>query len=78
MPTRYRFAVVALGLFVIASAAFSLMSVARLDAAGGARAGAVLRALVAIAVGGTIAVAGYRGRAPGWLTDLFIGRRDPD
>lgn len=78
MPTRYRVAVVCLGLFVVASAAFSLISVPRLDPATGHRARAVVGALVAIVIGVSLAVGGYRGRAPAWLSDLFIGSHNPD
>ena len=78
MPLRYRAAIVALGLFVVLSGGFSLFSVPRLDPAAGPRTRAVLGALVAIVIGVSLAVGGYRGRAPAWLSNLFIGSHNPD
>ncbi|MSR06557.1 MAG: hypothetical protein EXR93_05770 [Gemmatimonadetes bacterium] len=71
-------AIVCLGLFVVASAAFSLFSLTRLDPATGQPARAVLGAIVAAFVGVSLIVGGYRGRAPVWLSNLFIGGPDPD
>ena len=78
MPTRYRIAIVALGLFVVAGASLSLFTIPRLDPVRGHPIRAVLGAGVAIAIGLQMAVGGYRGRAPAWLVKLLLGNRDRD
>ena len=78
MPARYRIAIVALGLFVVAGAALSLFSIPRLDPIEGHPIRAAMGAGVAIATGLTLAVSGYRGRPPAWLATLLLGNRDRD
>ncbi len=72
MPARYRAILAALGLFVLLGGLVNAWSMGYLVASG-QRVRAVIGGLIAVAVGGTVMVAAYRGRVPAWLARLVGG-----